>query len=49
MHGLGSMQVAPISAPYQPTVGAMAAVHDGLGSAGSLGDPAKAAQVVLDG
>jgi NAD(P)-dependent dehydrogenase (short-subunit alcohol dehydrogenase family) len=43
-----SMQVAPVSPPYQPTVGAMAAVHDGLGSAGSLGDPAKVAQVVLE-
>ncbi|HEX3712779.1 MAG TPA: SDR family NAD(P)-dependent oxidoreductase [Trebonia sp.] len=42
-----SMRVAPISEPYQPTVGAMAAVHDGLGSASALGDPAKVAQVVL--
>ncbi len=42
-----SMQIPPISEPYQPTVGAMAAVHQDLGSAGSLGDPAKVAQVVL--
>jgi NAD(P)-dependent dehydrogenase (short-subunit alcohol dehydrogenase family) len=42
-----SMRVAPISEPYRPTVGAMAAVHDGLGSATALGDPAKVAQVVL--
>jgi NAD(P)-dependent dehydrogenase (short-subunit alcohol dehydrogenase family) len=42
-----SMQVPPISEPYRPTVGAMAAVHDDLGGAGSLGDPAKVAKVVL--
>jgi hypothetical protein len=42
-----SMRVTPVSEPYQPTVGAMAAVHDGLGSADALGDPAKVAQVVL--
>ena len=42
-----SMTVPPISEPYRATVGAMAAVHDGLGSAGALGDPAKVAQVVL--
>jgi NAD(P)-dependent dehydrogenase (short-subunit alcohol dehydrogenase family) len=42
-----SMTVPPVSEPYQATVGAMAAVHDGLGSAGALGDPAKVAQVVL--
>ena len=41
------MQVPPISEPYQPTVGAMAAVHSDLGSADALGDPAKVAQVVL--
>jgi NAD(P)-dependent dehydrogenase (short-subunit alcohol dehydrogenase family) len=43
-----SMRVPPISEPYRPTVGAMAAVHDGLGSAGALGDPAKVARVVLE-
>ncbi|HUB37248.1 MAG TPA: SDR family NAD(P)-dependent oxidoreductase [Streptosporangiaceae bacterium] len=42
-----SMQVPPISAPYQPTVGVMARMHHELGSAGALGDPAKVAQVVL--
>ena len=42
-----SMRVPPISEPYQPTVGAMARMHDELGSAGALGDPAKVAQVVL--
>jgi NAD(P)-dependent dehydrogenase (short-subunit alcohol dehydrogenase family) len=42
-----SMRVPSISEPYQPTVGAMAAVHNGLGSAGALGDPAKVAKVVL--
>ena len=42
-----SMQVPPISEPYQPTVGAMARMHGELGSAGSLGDPVKVAQVVL--
>jgi NAD(P)-dependent dehydrogenase (short-subunit alcohol dehydrogenase family) len=42
-----SMQVPPISEPYQPTVGAMARMHHELGSAGALGDPAKVAQVVL--
>ena len=42
-----SMRVPPISEPYRPTVGAMAAVHDDLGSSDSLGDPAKVAQVVL--
>ena len=42
-----SMQVPPISAPYQATVGAMAATHHDLGSSGALGDPAKVAQVVL--
>jgi len=43
-----SMRVAPISEPYRPTVGAMAALHDGIGSGSALGDPAKVAQVVLD-
>jgi NAD(P)-dependent dehydrogenase (short-subunit alcohol dehydrogenase family) len=42
-----SMQVPPISEPYQPTVGVMAGMHHELGSAGALGDPAKVAQVVL--
>ena len=42
-----SMQVPPISEPYQPTVGVMARMHRELGSAGALGDPAKVAQVVL--
>ena len=40
-----SMSVPPISAPYQATVGAMAAMHDG--AATMAGDPAKVAQVVL--
>jgi NAD(P)-dependent dehydrogenase (short-subunit alcohol dehydrogenase family) len=42
-----SMQVPPISDPYQPTVGIMAKMHHELGNAGALGDPAKVAQVVL--
>jgi len=42
-----SMQVPPVSEPYQATVGAMARVHDDLGSSAALGDPAKVAQVVL--
>jgi NAD(P)-dependent dehydrogenase (short-subunit alcohol dehydrogenase family) len=42
-----SMRVPPISEPYLPTVGVMASVHHGLGSADALGDPAKVAQVVL--
>jgi NAD(P)-dependent dehydrogenase (short-subunit alcohol dehydrogenase family) len=42
-----SMNVPPISKPYEPTVGAMARMHHELGSAGALGDPAKVAQVVL--
>jgi NAD(P)-dependent dehydrogenase (short-subunit alcohol dehydrogenase family) len=41
-----SMRVPPISEPYQPTVGVMARMH-GDGRATALGDPAKAAQVVL--
>jgi NAD(P)-dependent dehydrogenase (short-subunit alcohol dehydrogenase family) len=40
-----SMQIPSISAPYQPTVGAMAAIHNATNL--SLGDPAKVAQVVL--
>jgi NAD(P)-dependent dehydrogenase (short-subunit alcohol dehydrogenase family) len=40
-----SMQVAPVSEPYRPTVGASAAMHDS--EAVALGDPAKVAQVVL--
>jgi len=43
-----SMQVPPISEPYQPTVGAMARLHHELGSATALGDPVKVAQVVLE-
>jgi NAD(P)-dependent dehydrogenase (short-subunit alcohol dehydrogenase family) len=39
-----SMLVPPISQPYQPTVGAVAAMH---GGDEMLGDPAKVAQVVL--
>jgi NAD(P)-dependent dehydrogenase (short-subunit alcohol dehydrogenase family) len=42
-----SMTVPPVSQPYQATVGAMAAMHEGLGSSDALGDPAKVAQVVL--
>ena len=42
-----SMRVAPVSEPYRPTVGPMAAVHEGLDGSGALGDPAKVAQVVL--
>jgi NAD(P)-dependent dehydrogenase (short-subunit alcohol dehydrogenase family) len=42
-----SMQVPPISEPYQPTVGAMARMHHELGSTDALGDPAKVAQVIL--
>jgi len=40
------MSVPPISEPYQPTVGAMAAMHHAETLA--LGDPAKVAQVVLE-
>jgi NAD(P)-dependent dehydrogenase (short-subunit alcohol dehydrogenase family) len=40
-----SMQIPPISAPYQSTVGAMAATHNATNL--SLGDPAKVARVVL--
>ena len=42
-----SMEVPPISPPYEATVGAMARTHDSLGSVDALGDPAKVAQVVL--
>jgi NAD(P)-dependent dehydrogenase (short-subunit alcohol dehydrogenase family) len=42
-----SMRVAPVSAPYLETVGAMARVHEELGSDAALGDPVKVAQVVL--
>jgi NAD(P)-dependent dehydrogenase (short-subunit alcohol dehydrogenase family) len=41
-----SMSVPPISEPYRPTVGAMAAMHNAETLA--LGDPAKVAQVVLE-
>jgi NAD(P)-dependent dehydrogenase (short-subunit alcohol dehydrogenase family) len=40
-----SMNVPPISDPYQPTVGRSAAMHNAETLA--LGDPAKVAQVVL--
>jgi NAD(P)-dependent dehydrogenase (short-subunit alcohol dehydrogenase family) len=40
-----SMTIAPVSAPYAETVGAMAKLHDAETLA--LGDPAKVAQVVL--
>ena len=43
-----SMRVTPVSEPYQPTVGAMARVHDDIGSGAALGAPAKVAQVVLE-
>jgi NAD(P)-dependent dehydrogenase (short-subunit alcohol dehydrogenase family) len=43
-----SMRVPPISEPYQPTVGAVAAMHGEQGSDGALGDPAKVARVVLE-
>jgi NAD(P)-dependent dehydrogenase (short-subunit alcohol dehydrogenase family)/alkylhydroperoxidase/carboxymuconolactone decarboxylase family protein YurZ len=39
-----SMRVPPVSGPYQPTVGASAAMHS---SDDFLGDPAKVAKVVL--
>jgi NAD(P)-dependent dehydrogenase (short-subunit alcohol dehydrogenase family) len=42
-----SMQVPPISEPYQPTVGVMARMFREDGTAAALGDPAKVAQVVL--
>jgi NAD(P)-dependent dehydrogenase (short-subunit alcohol dehydrogenase family) len=40
-----SMSVPPVSQPYQATVGAMAALHNG--NATNTSDPAKVAQVVL--
>ena len=43
-----SMRVTPVSEPYEPTVGAMARLHDGIGSGAALGDPAKVAQVILE-
>jgi len=42
-----SMSIPPISAPYRPTVGAMAERLSG-GGATSAGDPAKVARVVLE-
>jgi NAD(P)-dependent dehydrogenase (short-subunit alcohol dehydrogenase family) len=41
-----SMQVAPISAPYEASVGPMARLHEN-GDAIALGDPTKVAQIVL--
>jgi NAD(P)-dependent dehydrogenase (short-subunit alcohol dehydrogenase family) len=43
-----SMRVTPISEPYRQTVGAMARLHDDIGSGAALGDPAKVARVVLE-
>lgn len=40
-----SMNIAPISAPYQPMLGPMAKLHES--EAVALGDPAKVAQVIL--
>jgi NAD(P)-dependent dehydrogenase (short-subunit alcohol dehydrogenase family) len=40
-----SMSIAPVTAPYEPTVGAMARLHNT--DALAAGDPAKVAQVVL--
>ena len=42
-----SMHVPPVSEPYQATVGVMARLHHEGDSPPVLGDPAKAAQVVL--
>jgi NAD(P)-dependent dehydrogenase (short-subunit alcohol dehydrogenase family) len=42
-----SMQVPPVSEPYQATVGVMARLHDGDQAMTALGDPAKVARVVL--
>jgi NAD(P)-dependent dehydrogenase (short-subunit alcohol dehydrogenase family) len=42
-----SMRVPPVSEPYRPTVGVMAALHHDGGSPPALGDPAKVARVVL--
>jgi hypothetical protein len=39
------MKIAPISAPYQPTLGPMAQLHES--DTVALGDPAKVAQVIL--
>ncbi|HEX4011568.1 MAG TPA: SDR family NAD(P)-dependent oxidoreductase [Solirubrobacteraceae bacterium] len=41
-----SMTIHPVSAPYEPTVGPMAALHNAATLA--LGDPAKVAGVVLE-
>jgi NAD(P)-dependent dehydrogenase (short-subunit alcohol dehydrogenase family) len=41
-----SMSVPPISAPYEPTVGRSAAMHNAATLA--LGDPAKVARVILE-
>jgi NAD(P)-dependent dehydrogenase (short-subunit alcohol dehydrogenase family) len=43
-----SMQVPPVSEPYQATVGVMARLHHDGGSPPALGDPAKVARVVLE-
>jgi NAD(P)-dependent dehydrogenase (short-subunit alcohol dehydrogenase family) len=40
-----SMKIAPISAPYQSTLGPMASLHESAAIA--LGDPVKVAQVIL--
>jgi NAD(P)-dependent dehydrogenase (short-subunit alcohol dehydrogenase family) len=42
-----SMQVPPVSEPYQATVGVMARLHNGDQAMTALGDPAKVARVVL--
>jgi hypothetical protein len=42
------MRVPPVSQPYQPTVGVSARMHQSLGAATALGDPAKVARVVLE-
>jgi NAD(P)-dependent dehydrogenase (short-subunit alcohol dehydrogenase family) len=42
-----SMQVPPVSEPYQATVGVMARLHNGDQAMPALGDPAKVARVVL--
>ncbi|WP_328466979.1 SDR family NAD(P)-dependent oxidoreductase [Streptomyces sp. NBC_00448] len=42
-----SMRVDPVRPAYQPTVGAMAALHSG-GSATAASDPVKVARLVLD-
>jgi NAD(P)-dependent dehydrogenase (short-subunit alcohol dehydrogenase family) len=43
-----SMQVPPVSEPYRATVGVSARMHQSLGAATALGDPAKVARVVLE-